>query len=472
MSSAWVRVRDRVLPAPGRRELPKPVPFRRMIGPSVILAGLSVGSGEFVLWPRLTAEFGFALFWACWIGVTIQFFLNMEIERWTLVTGESAVVGFIRLGRVFAPIFLLCGTLPWVWPGWATGAATLLHWEFGWPVLPVAVASLIGCGLVLSLGPVVYRTMEVIQLALVAGIVLLLVALALVIVRLETVVLLFEGAARIGTIPDGIALPLLFSALAFAGAGGSVNLAQSNYINDKGYGMGHWIGRITSPFTGRDEAAGHLGYVFDDTEENRARWRVWWRRTNAEHFASFFVLCLLSLALFCLIAATLLGDAPVADGLGFIADEAAALDARFGSGARNLFLAVGVAVLFTTELALLDAVSRVAADVLKQGILPGTRWSLSQLYFAVVWSLIAFGIAVLAAGFDQPLTLLILSATLNGFVMFLYSGLLLWMNTTSLSGPLRPSALRIAALVGAIVFFGYFSVLTLVDQLSRIGAAG
>jgi len=342
----------------------------------------------------------------------------------------------------------------------------------GWPVIPVAVASLIGCGAVLSLGPVVYRTMEVIQLALVAGIVLLLVALAVVIVRLETVVQLLEGAARIGTLPDGIALPLLFSALAFAGAGGSVNLAQSNYINDKGYGMGQWIGRITSPFTGRDEAAGHLGYVFDDTEENRARWRVWWRRTNAEHFASFFLLCLLSLALFCLIAATLLGDAPVADGLGFIADEAAALETRFGPGARNLFLAVGVAVLFTTELALLDAVSRVAADVLKQGILPGTRWSLSQLYFAVVWSLIAFGIAVLWAGFDQPLTLLILSATLNGFVMFLYAGLLLWMNTTSFSGPLRPGPLRIAALVGAILFFGYFSVLTLVDQLGRIGADG
>ena len=89
-----MRISDRVLPALGRGDLPEPSPLRRMIGPSVILAGLSIGSGEFVLWPRLTAEWGFALFWACWIGVTIQFFLNMEIERWTLATGESAVVGF------------------------------------------------------------------------------------------------------------------------------------------------------------------------------------------------------------------------------------------------------------------------------------------------------------------------------------------------------------------------------------------
>jgi hypothetical protein len=273
----------------------------------------------------------------------------------------------------------------------------------------------------------------------------------------------------VGHIPEGIGLPLLFSALAFAGAGGSVNLAQSNYINDKGYGMGRWVGRLTSPFTGREEASSDVGFTFDGTDENLAHWRGWWRRTNIEHFASFFVLCLLSLCLFCLIAATLLGDAPVAEGFGFIADEAAALEARFGSGARRLFLGVGVAVLFTTELALLDAVGRVAADVLKVGMLRSAALSLSQLYFVVVWTIIVFGIVVLSVGFDRPLALLILSATLNGFVMFLYAGLLLWMNTRALRGPLRPSSLRIAALVGAVMFFGYFSVLTLIDQSSQGG---
>ena len=68
----------------------------------------------------------------------------------------------------------------------------------------------------------------------------------------------------------------------------------------------------------------------------------------------------------------------------------------------------------------------------------------------------------------EPLTLLILSATLNGGVMFLYSGLLLWMNVRSLRPPLRPTAPRIAALVGSILFFGYFTVLTLLDQLGLV----
>ncbi len=191
---------DQVLPAPDQRELPVPWRLRAMLGPGIILAGLSIGSGEFVLWPRLTAQFGFDVFWAAWIGVTIQFFLNMEIERYTL----------------------------------ATGGATLLHWEIGGPVTVYAVIGLVVCGLVLSLGPVVYRTVEALQIGLVSFIFLLLAVLAFAVVRADAFTALFEGAIRVGHVPDGIELPLLLGALAFAGAGGTVNLAQSNYIRDKG----------------------------------------------------------------------------------------------------------------------------------------------------------------------------------------------------------------------------------------------
>ena len=38
-----IRVPDGVLEAPGARDLPEPVPLRAMVGPSVILVGLSIG---------------------------------------------------------------------------------------------------------------------------------------------------------------------------------------------------------------------------------------------------------------------------------------------------------------------------------------------------------------------------------------------------------------------------------------------
>ena len=318
----------------------------------------------------------------------------------------------------------MCGTLPWIWPGWATGAATLLSWEFGVPVAGTAVVGLVACGLILSVGPVVYRTVEVIQLTLVAGIFGLLVAARTWRSCAPTRwTALAAGALQFGVDSRGCPPADAAGRARLRRRGGSVNLAQSNYIKDKGYGMGHWIGRITSPFTGREEAESEVGVAFDGDEVNLARWRVWWRRSNWEHFVSFYLLCLVSLALFCLIAGTLLEPgAEVAEGFGFIRDEAAEIERRFGSLGRGVFLAVGVAVLFSTELALLDAVARVAADLLKVGLFRSNGISVSLLYFAVVWGLIAFGILVLGLGFDRPLVLIVLSASLNGFVMFLYSG--------------------------------------------------
>jgi hypothetical protein len=301
---------------------------------------------------------------------------------------------------------------------------------------------------------------------LVALIVVLSSALALAAVGADELVGLAQGALRLGHVPDGVHLPMLLGALAFAGAGGSVNLAQSNYVKDKGYGMGALVGRITSPFTGREEATGLVGTAFRETPENLARWQVWWRRANLEHFASFYVLALAALALFSLLAAALLEPgAPVREGFGFIHDEAAVIGSRYGGLARQAFLVVGVAVLFSTELALIDAVARVAADLLAAGPFRDRGVSLSKLYFAVVWLMIGFGIAVLVAGFDEPLLLLVMSAALNGVVMFLYSGLLLWLNFTSFDPPLRPSPLRVVALAAAFLFFGYFSVLTIADRI-------
>ena len=83
-------------------DLPKPVPFWKMIGPSVILLGAAIGSGEFILWPHIVSHWGFGVWWACMIGLFTQFWINMEIERYTLATGESAVVGLARAWKYWA----------------------------------------------------------------------------------------------------------------------------------------------------------------------------------------------------------------------------------------------------------------------------------------------------------------------------------------------------------------------------------
>ena len=467
-----------VLPAASYRDLPEAPPWRKLIGPSILLLGLSIGSGEFVLWPYITYKFGFVVFWACMVGITTQYFLNMEIERWTLATGETAVAGFCRLWKHWAWIFLACNVIPWMWPGWASGAATLLTWETGGGEgvrTLYSVLGLIGVGLVLSLGPVVYNTVEKLQMVLVALIFIFMISIFILVVRWEHIADMFGGIANLGYIPESMELPLLLGALAFAGAGGTMNLVQSDYLRDKGYAMGAYIGRLTSPLTGREEAVSAIGFHFEQTDENMRRWHSWWRAANCEHLLSFYALSVISLMVLSLISYATTRDASgLEPGIEFIQVEGQFIAKKFGGIFEHVFLWMGIAILLTTELGLLDACARISTNIIKVNWLRDSdRWTDSKLYFLLLWAEILLGCLIMLAGlvipgFSQPLVLLVLSASLNGGVMLIYSVLLLWMNNRVLSGALRMRLVRRLAILWSCLFFGYFTVITLIDRIPKL----
>jgi hypothetical protein len=89
------------------QDLPEPVPLRRIVGASVVLLATAMGSGEFIIWPYVTTQIGIAFLWMAMIGIFMQWLLNMEIERYTLATGETAVTGFTRFWKPWGIIFVL-----------------------------------------------------------------------------------------------------------------------------------------------------------------------------------------------------------------------------------------------------------------------------------------------------------------------------------------------------------------------------
>ena len=80
------------------KDLPdKPPGFWKLAGPGAVLVGLSIGAGEIIIWPRIIAEFGASMAWVAVLGVFLQLWINFEIGRWTIVTGESVYTGFCRV---------------------------------------------------------------------------------------------------------------------------------------------------------------------------------------------------------------------------------------------------------------------------------------------------------------------------------------------------------------------------------------
>ena len=95
------------LPAIGSQDLPEPIPVRKLLGASVVILATALGSGEFLIWPWITTQIGIAFLWLALVGFFAQFVINMEIERYTLATGETAVTGFTRFWKPWGIIFVL-----------------------------------------------------------------------------------------------------------------------------------------------------------------------------------------------------------------------------------------------------------------------------------------------------------------------------------------------------------------------------
>src|ERR687889_2217116 len=168
------RFPTRHLPGVAVRDLPDPPrsPWR-IIGPGVIAAGVGLASGEFILFPYIASQVGLVFLWAAFVGLVTQFFLNMEIERYTLATGETALTGFSRYWRHWGLVFALLTYFANLWPGWATSSATLASYVFGGTPTYIAIGMLVTIGLILTLAPVVYVALERAQMLKVAAVILL-----------------------------------------------------------------------------------------------------------------------------------------------------------------------------------------------------------------------------------------------------------------------------------------------------------
>ena len=456
------------------RDLPEPSSLRKLVGPSVILVGVGVASGEYILYPYIASKAGLAFLWAAVLGVTMQFFVNMEIERYTLATGQTAITGFSRLWKPWGLILVLLALLATSWPGWATSAATITTFAFGGgdPVV-IAVATLLAIGATLTSSPVVYQTVERLEF-LKIGALLVFILIALFAAISSTAYRdTTETVTSFGAFPGEVDLAILVGALAAAGAGGANNLVQSNWIRDKGFGMGRYAPRIVSPITGEEEAmtSGQL-YRFPGDEANMSRWREWWRRANLEQFLTFGLIATVSITVFSLIAySTVFGnpDLPDESGFDFISLEADALDARVGDWFGTMFLAIGAVSLFAAALGIVDYVSRLVADVIRVGYAGDSkRWTESRIYFAVVWTMVSFGILILALGFDQPLVLVTISTVLGGAIMFVYSILLVIINRRYLPEELKLRGFRLGMVGFTIVVLGACSAIVGVNQFGNL----
>jgi hypothetical protein len=102
--------------------------WTNLIGPGILLAGSSVGAGEWLFGPAVTAQFGGTFLWLATISIVTQAFYNLEVMRYTLYCGEPIFVGLFRLmpGPKFWTAIYLILCIAHIWPFMAANAAVPL----------------------------------------------------------------------------------------------------------------------------------------------------------------------------------------------------------------------------------------------------------------------------------------------------------------------------------------------------------
>lgn len=449
--------------------LPQPPSLWRTLGPSFILLGLALGSGELILWPYLAANYGLGLLWGALLGISFQFVLNTEVMRFSLARGESVFVGFARMSRLIPLWYIISTLIPWSLPGFSSATSQIISNFTSGTVNEtwVAIGLLLFTGAILSIGKTLYRTMEVIQRSIIFIGMPFILLLTFWLTKSHDWVDVFRGLMAQGDgwwfFPKGIALASFLGAFAYAGAGGNLNLAQSYYIKEKGLGMGKYATKITSLFSKKNQAASIEGHHFSSSTQNKKLWKKWWKLVNLEHFIVFWFLGLLTIVLLAVLAKALVFGSGVESGLSFLYSEAAVISSQTIPILGVFFLALAALMLFSTQLGVLESSSRIISEnVMLLFYKKGKKVNLSTGFYIALWTQIILGIVIYVFGFKEPRLLLTLSAVLNAAEMMVSFPLIYLLNKRALIQEIQPGKIRIAIMFAAFIFFLFFLSITLI----------
>jgi hypothetical protein len=500
-------------------DLPEPQPlawrdWTRFIGPGVVMCGIQIGGGEWLLGPDVTAKYGGGLMWIATTAIVLQVFYNLECGRYALYCGEPIFTGFMRTrpGPRFwmAAIFLLnfSALVPGLSAhGAAIFAALVLDRPPGegdrWLVTVLAYVFLAVVSLPVLAGGKVYNTLQAVmttKFAVVLGFCLL---MGVLFVSPANWLNVFSGFLKFGNVPvvaaedlngngrpdDEVVVNLVAHRLehgawpvislaqlvtigafaGYAGGGGMSNSTYGNFVRDKGWGMGSLVGAIPSAFGGRHISLSHLGTVFPLTAENLRRWRLWWRYVLTDQLFVWAPGCFVGMAMPALVSLQFAPYSTVTSG-GSLQWAQALITAdglrhapQFSPAAAKLLwlmaLFVGLMVMLPSQMSIVDDFSRRWTDILWSGssrIRASLRGNqVKRIYYTILGVYVVWSIALtyVFTEFYHPKAMTQFIANFNNLAIGATAFHLLWINTRLLPVPLRPRWYSRLGLAACGVFY-------------------
>jgi Mn2+/Fe2+ NRAMP family transporter len=463
-------------------ELPPPPSLKfssimRIIGPSAIVLGVAIGSGEWLIGPANAVLYGPYILWIATASILLQTFLNLEIVRYTMYTGEPIFNGMLRLRpgpRFWGPLLVLLSILERAWPAWAFACATGVVAAFIGKIPGAAEAYLVMVtGVILALiivgivsvGGVIERALEIAQWVMIFLIIGMLAVLNAIAVPLSTAAEVFKGFFTFGYLPKGATIVLLGALAGYAGAGGLNNTTVSNYYRDKGIGMGAKVGAIPSLIAGKKITVSPVGKVPRLDSENLKRWKVWRTIAWIDIVGIFTIGAFIGMYLPVALAVGLIPLGTKLPAWGIAAYQGEYFSKLWGPIGWVVALLAGIWILFSTQLGSTDMITRTLVDLIWQASEKVRKWArgeIKKLYytvlaFIIIWIIFAFALNYIFG--IVPLAWILMVANISNVVLALTAAATIYINRKWLPKEIR-MPIWIAVILGiGVVFWSMFAIL-------------
>ncbi len=473
------------------------------------MMGIQIGGGEWLLGPAVTARFGGGLMWIATVAIVVQVFYNIECGRYALYCGEPVFTGFMRMrpGPSFwmgLMLLLNCSALV---PGLSThGAALIAAMMLGRPptledrglITILAYACLAGVAVPVLLGGKVYNVLQTIMTAKVAIVLGFCLTIGVTCVSPTNWWNVFSGFVKFGNVPvsDGrggevttnafqhrwetgqwptvsIASIVMLGAFAgYAGGGGLANSTYSNFVRDKGWGMGSRVGAIPSAIGGRNVSLSHVGKVFELNPTNLTRWRGWWKYILTDQVLVWAPGCFMGMALPALISMQFAQYTTVTPEQTAVAQAVVTADGIQHAGFHPVIgkvlwlvaLFTGLMVMLPSQMSIVDDFSRRWTD----GIWSSNRFvqnrmkpeQVKWIYYTILGSYVLWSFVCAYLFSNMPKLMTDFIANFNNLALGVTAFQLLWINHRLLPAAVRPRWYNSVGLISCGLF--YLALATLV----------
>lgn len=476
-------------------ELPEPTPIQfknilKLIGPGLVLAGGSIGTGELILGPQVAARYHGAMLWVAMVSILAQVILNTEAMRYTMATGEPVLTGFLRCKpgpRFWIIFYLLLDFAGWL-PTLAGLSAQVLvvAWQRLGPtdaipidtVRTVSILVFLGCAALSLFGKKVFDTVQVIVGGKFLFVLFCMTWCALFFVSAHTWSEVLSGLfdfTRLPTDPKTgetkVDWALVGGLAGYAGVGGLGNIMVSNFVREKGWGMGGQVGAIAGLAGSKDVTLNHIGTVCRPGPETKRRFAGWFKYLIVDQYFVWALGSVIGVLLPSLLGAEYLkvNEHDVKEQWRWAAALSQDIGAARGQVVGNAILICALVILIPGQFYTIDSIARKWTDVLWCT----SRWArrldthkASRIYYAIAAVMVSYGLVcfIFLPNLSASTMMIIAGSMANlGISMSIFQTF--FINRRFLPKDVRPTRIKEAMMLLSGIFFAWMFALAFVQKI-------